>query len=91
MVAIDGDIIRYIAIYSYMYDFVCGQIKQQEGIIVPVWNVVVTPPGHAEIVYAFQSIEKKVKKGIIVFLWIMLDYASMNRQVLYSGLKFSIP
>ena len=72
MVAIDGDIfIRYIAIYSYTYDFVCNS---RRALLLPYGMLWSRRPGYAEIVYAFQSIEKKVKKGIIVFLWIMLDY-----------------
>ena len=42
-------------------------IKQQARIIVPVYTLIVAMEccGHAEIVYAFQWIEKKVMKGSI--------------------------
>ena len=40
-------------------------IKWQARIIVPVYTPCMECCGQAEIVYAFQSIEKKVKKGSI--------------------------
>ena len=49
--------------HSCMKRFVT--IKRQARIIVPVYTLYGIGCGHAEIVYAFQSIEKKVKKGSI--------------------------
>ena len=48
--------------HSCMKRFVI--LKRQARIIVPVYTFMECC-GHAEIVYAFQSIEKKVKKGSI--------------------------
>ena len=46
-----------------MHEVICNY-KLQACIIVPVYTLYECY-GHAEIVYAFQSIEKKVKKGSI--------------------------